>query len=574
MKNRIVYVAVLGALVSMYGCGGGSSSSSTTSSTSSTAASNSFPTGVSSASPTSLSASGGTVVASLSWPRRLHDFALALYESVREGDNDKFSRVLLAAAPFSSGYAAPAKLPEGQAMANYIQDVAAGNAIPDRNVLNLDTFFSKEGRSNCYGPAIGFLNHDDAPGNSGRAPGGDTGIWLSREGDQTSGKPCAAAQLDTLVNPIKRRTNATLLFGARMKALAGSNMPSAGNTVDLTNQVNEFFQTLLPTNTTGSVTSASIRNDSGVYTYLVETTSNVSIPNLGTKKMYVLTKVVHDGNSENFNGVVSYFSAHTGNVCGSNNEGVKADVGTMRYVKASAIEMNMAAREATYCTSEPTLGADFTKFAALTSSGELDPTKTGSAIGNPGQEISPISTGWAQQGQGFKRFASTINPLTHEGNYKFTWQAGVGDSHSRMFAMNIAYNSTTEVRTGQAFFGFAGAMTDTSEGSTNLKGMICNWAATPNPTHNPNNLFQYQKIVLANGSNDWDFSTDIGSNKISYAPTNSCNSSANMRYDVMVNNAFDQTKGGSVTNDLDRADSGKTVQQTIEARGFKNPNYF
>lgn len=252
-------------------------------------------------------------------------------------------------------------------------------------------------------------------------------MWLARDGDKTTGVPCSAAQFRALMEPVKKRINSTLIFGARMRALAGTALPTTGNILDLTSDVNAFYQTLLPTGVTGSVASASIANNAGSYTYTVIATGSGSGGGATVTKK-ILVKVVHNGASSNFDGLASYatyslhsmhlFSENSCTLLGSaSNSGKKIDVGTVRYSKASSTEMNVSAREAIYCLSggETNLTSALSDYVALTSSGGLYQTKT--ACDN--NCVGANSKGWIQEGTGFKRFGSTYNPTTHEGNYKF-----------------------------------------------------------------------------------------------------------------------------------------------------------
>lgn len=543
----------------LYACGGGSGGSALDSGLSLTA---SYPSGVTGASPTSLVTSGSSVVAQIPMRQRFSDWVETVALALKSDDSRLLGRAFLQVLPIATAIAAPTKVPEGVGVAEFIDKVAEGSVTPTASNLDLQAFFGNYTAANCYGPNVAYQNHEDSGGvGNGQLPGGDTGLWLSREGDQTTGTPCSAAQLTRLIDPVKKRMNATMIFGARMRALAVANggMPVAGAQLDLTTQVNSFFQTLLPTGATGSVSSASIANDGGVYTYLVESSASA-----GPKTMNVVLKVVHDGRiSALFSGVASYATSDSSATCTG---GVAVQAGTIRYEKSTDVEMKVSAREAPYCATA-TITSDFSAFAALTADGELDPAITSNQ---------DAAIGWQQQGSGFKRFGATYSPDTFTGNFKFAWQAGIGDSHSRMFAMNVAYNSTTKVRTGQSFFGFSGAMTDASAGATDLKGMICNWAGPAN-SHTTNNYFQYQKIVLSETATDWDISSDANSNKISYAPTNSCASTAGgaMRFDVNADNTVGATEGDGVANGMDTLDSGKTsVQATIEGRGFSNPSLY
>lgn len=584
--KKIAPLALVLISLMLAGCGGGSSTSSSTTTTATTASSTteSYPEGVSGASPTSVSSTTGTTTAYLPIQRRLKDWGVALAESIRTRDGEMFKKVAFAAMPTGNAWAAPAKVPEGSAVNEFISKVAAGTVVPTAQNLDLNAFFANYAKADCYGPQVAYTSHPDGTPTGGTLPGGDTGMWLARDGDQTTGVPCSAAQFRALIQPVKKRINSTLIFGARMRALAGAALPTTGNTLNLTSDVNSFYQTILPSGVTGSVTSATITNNSGSYTYTVIATGSATMMSTTVTKK-ILVKVVHNGASSNFDGLASYatYSSHTSNPVGANtctplggttNGGKKIDVGTVRYSKASSTEMNVSAREAIYCLAgdDTNLTSTLSDYVALTSAGELDQTKTACTNSCTGAN----AKGWIQEGTGFKRFGSTYNPNTHEGNYKFAWQAGTGDSHSRMFAMNMSYNSTTEVRTGQAFFGFSGAMNPQSTDSTNsdLKGMICNWAG-PGNTHNPNNYFQYQRIALGASSTDWDISSVANSNKIAYAPTNLCAASGGLNFDVDANGSVTLGEGASATNGLDTLDSGKTsVQATIEGRGFTNPTLY
>lgn len=564
-------------------CGGGSSSTSSTSGTTTSSLAATYPEGVAGTSPTSVSDSSGAVVAQLPLNRRIKDWGLAFVELVRNQDLNSLKRLAFLTIPMDNAWAAPARVPEASTVGDFISRVAAGTAIPTRTNLDLNAFFVDYTRANCYGPEVRYTNHAQN-GSSGTLPTGDTGMWLAREGDQTTGVPCSAAQFRALMEPVKKRINSTLIFGARMRALAGTSMPASGSSLDLTSAVNTFYQTLLPTGVTGSVSSASISNSAGTYTYTVIANGSASAGGGITVTKKIVVKVVHNGTSPTFNGLASYatYSSHTNtggaNVCtplgGTANAGKKIDVGTVRYSKASATEMNVSAREALYCLNgtDSALTATLSDYVALTTAGELDQTKTACTNSCIGAD----AKGWIQEGTGFKRFGATYEPSTYDGNYKFAWQAGVGDSHSRMFAMNMSYNSVTQVRTGQAFFGFSGAFNPQSTDSTNsnLKGMICNWAG-PGNTQNPNNYFQYQRITLTASATDWDISSAANSNLIYYAPTNSCAVSGGMNFDVNANGTVAAGEGATVTNGLDTLDSGRaSVQATIEGRGFINPTLY
>ena len=570
MKN--VLQIIIGSLVLLLGaCGGGSSSS--TASTSSSSITASYPEGVSGSSPTAVAdASSTTITASADMPphRKFTDWLDALSRSISERNGSQFLRTLQAALPFGQAIAAPTKIPEGRLIAAYISEIAAGTKTPTIANMGFESFFKSYTRADCFGPQVSYAAHDnwsavgEAMGGmaaAGNLPSGDVGIWLSRNGDQTTGRPCSAAQLDALINPIKQRINGSMMLSARMRALAiaAGGLPASGATVDVTTGMDTLYQALLPTATTGSVSSATVSNASGVYTY-----TYIALATGSSKNKKIVIQMVHDGTSTNYTGRLT-FASTGGDSCTQANgsaSGVKTSVGTVRYIKVSSTETRLSARSSNVCVAgtRDNVTSTFSNYVALTADNEIDPAVI---------ETANVK-GWTQEGSGFNRYAATYDPSTLVGNYKYAWQAGIGDDRSRMFAMVVTRDSTTEELSAKAFFGFSGAMTDTTTGSTNLKGMICNWAG-PGNSHTPGNNFQYQSIKLSATATDWDLASGTASNKITYAPTVSCSSTSTMRFDVNSDSTLGATEGNSVTNNLDVIDTSKTVQETIEARGFVNP---
>ena len=166
----------------------------------------------------------------------------------------------------------------------------------------------------------------------------------------------------------------------------------------------------------------------------------------------------------------------------------------------------------------------------------------------------------------FNRLGASHSNVTLEGNFVYAWQAGTGDSHSRMFAVTNDYNTVTEVRTGKAAFGYADPIWTTTG---DMLGMICNWAG-PGNVHTPNGNFQYQALTLGAGATGW----TIDTSRITYAPTNSCSSSATMEFDVNADSVLGVTEGNSVASDLDTRGASPSVAAALIARGFSVPGWF
>jgi hypothetical protein len=565
------WTAVAAACALLVACGGGSNDDAV----SSVKATDVYPSGVALASPTAVIAGSSTVVASANLPlmQRLGDWWDSLKDATQSGNAPRLARAVQPLLPIGAAHAAPARTLESLHVADYIARVLAGTATPTAANLPLEGFFRSYTAAGCYGPRVAYALHDDSstdPKQSGGLPGGDVGMWLDRNGNQTNGTPCAAAQLDALMSPVKSRANASLMLGARMVALAlaGSGLPATATSKSLTTEFQTFMNGVMPSGTTADVTLAGITNngsDSYTYQWRVSFTG-------GEQTRWLVVKLIHTKTSTGFEGLLQYGSSDLNQAASSNCSGdVTADIGTLKYTKVSSTgEIQFSSREAPYCVTNPDeLVTDFSTFIALEGDGELDPTKTTSGHAN----------GWDSQGSGFKRFAANFNASTGAGNYLFAWQAGIGDSHSRMFAVNGSYNSTTEQRDLKAFFGFAPNMATTTNPG-HLGALICNWAG-PGNTHSPShNRFQSQALKLTFSATDWEFHTDAAtSSKIRFAPTNSCTlaGGSTMTYgqDLDQDNVLDAGEVESATTALDTlTGSNTTVFGEITSRGFTLPSLY
>ena len=562
----------LATLLVLVGCGGGGG----TSSTSSVSATDAYPTGLAVASPTAVVSSSSPVVAKLDLPfkQRVGDWWEHLLDAVNKGDAHQLAQVLNPFIPIATANAAPAKVLESQNVSNYIQKVVRGESTPDATILPLNGFFKSYTSATCYGPKVAYLQHNDGtdvtpPGATGpELPGGDVGMWLDRNGDQTTGTPCAAAQLNALMDPIKSRANASLMLGARMVALAasGSGLPAANTSSSLTTSFQSFIDGILPSGTTADVTLAGITNngsDSFTYQWRVKFTK-------APKEMWLLVNLTHQKTTSGYTGLLQYatseLSANTQPTAQCATSKKLAVVGTMRYSKSSSSQLDFSSREAPYCvTGADDLVTDFASWVSVDSNKELDNTKT----------TNTDSKGWHQDGGGFKRFAASFNPDTGAGNYLFAWQAGIGDPNSRMFAVNSAYNSSSEARTLKAFFGFAPNMAATSNQSQ-LGELICNWAGPGNSKTVGHNKFQSQLLSLTSTATDWSFPTNLATDsKIRFAPTNDCNSTGAMNFDVDASGSLAAGEGAAVTNSLDEpTGTNASVFDEIKSRGFSAPSMY
>lgn len=527
MKRLICYFLLLFLMLGLLvGCsGGGGANSSANTSDSSSTTSGSYPTNLAMASPTSMVSSGGTPVASIPLYRRIKDWAVVMVAAIRSGDKYKIYQALNNSIPVSNAYAGAGVQPEGMNISNFINSVATGSVVPTSVDLDLNSFFNTYVPATCYGPSI-FANVPSGVFAGGYVlPGGDTGLQLATNPD---GNPCAVAQLNALIKPLKSKLNSTLIFGARMFALAGSNFPASGSSLDLTSQVNTFIQTLLPSGANGTVTSAVITNNNGSYLYKVVFMGTTA----SNSNLKIITSINHTpgANTNTYSGVASYV-AYNGGTCTNqvtNQTGILVDVGTLRYSQSSSTQQDFSSRASKYCISGGSGVNDVTDtlsdYVALTSEGELDPTSINSSFSGSGSGTAS-QTGWysVQTPPGFLRFAGSIDPTTYEGNFKFGWQAGTNDAATRMFLANITHNSTEAQTNGVAYFGYANPLTSHTT-STDLAGMYCAWAGTYASHTLDSTKFQSQTFSISDNSSSsiW----TLGTSKIAFAPSDSCNTTS------------------------------------------------
>jgi hypothetical protein len=530
-----------------------------------------FPTGLAVGSPAEISATA-TVVSVFPdygpW-RHIADFGHAAWEALKNGDAHRLARLAAKVIPIPSANAAAAvRQFELQAAATVVENVLSGEASVDLgSVLDFQKLFALASNSSCYGPSLAYATHENAlfGSASGTLPGGDLGLWLEYENGT---EPCVTAQLSRRVRGIKNQSMQGLLMMAAMRRTVAASsalaMPAASVTTDLTVE----FETLLHGYVAFAafdVSAATISLDTtgAIYTYRLALDNGAT----GTARKVGEIIMTHTPGSSSsaFSGVlkIAAFSLSSDAAMGCND--VKdsatgmfqvANVGTLRYTR-SGTALSFSSRSGNYCghpssTASSAYGAE---VASYTPAGELDPTValTSSTRGS--------IKGWIGS---FSRFAGDFELESVEGDFLYGWQAGTQDGRSRMLALNATYNSVTDVRTVQGFFGF-GADIGTSDGS--MLGMICNWAG-PGNNHNPVAKFQSQVAALSPTADR--FTIASGGSKITYAPTNSCNSTTT-QFDANVDHTLAAGEGAPTVNNLDVPSGPNSVEQEIEARGFLSP---
>lgn len=207
-------------------------------------------------------------------------------------------------------------------------------------------------------------------------------------------------------------------------------------------------------------------------------------------------------------------SGYNGNCSGSS--AGQVDAVSISYEKNSSGNMKYALSSANFCGSS------------------ADPYKSSSNYSvNLSKTYSSNNGGW---GNNANVLLADFNPTSGVGNYQYAWQAGFGDSNTRVLNMNISSTSSAV-----AYFGFGPAIT-ASSGVGTIDRMICNWAG-PNSSHT--GVSKVQKQVMTRSSTMFTPS----SNFITYDPVNSCDStSASFSYKKASDSTY--TTASSTTANL------------------------
>lgn len=497
----VIFLALAAYITSFIGCGSSSSTTTTTNSETTEA----FPSGLALASPTASGASN-----------------LSLSQGF----------VLKAATLESTGTFVDKK----EAL-----DTVVAAATDEACQVTLPSTIT-QANPDCYGPTLDYCDHKDFDGvndagcdnrdsqndiddtdGDDQLPNGDLGLWTATEGDEA----CAAAKINDLVTSSSVQVDKALLMSASMICLlsrSGTALPSTdGDSVDMTSTLNTAIQENNPNIT---VTSASIENLADVtasdstthdaFKYTIVTTDSSSTPTV-TVSTY-LKHVPLDDTNATYVGRLWTETSH--GAAGSERD---RDALSLSYEKeASSLLIKMS-------TATWQLSNDGEKL--FNDNGSLN--ITGGLDSDIAQTI------------------INIDPSTGLGNFSYAWSAG-SDSHARIF------NGFTNATGACGFFGYGDnwdVPTDTDPDAV-IDGMICNWAGTgnnhglPDADHGLGKAQKQCMTIDANGA----FALDTTRNKISYAPTVSCDGDGTMQVRIGVSPTSTGTAGdyadAVTTNDL------------------------
>lgn len=563
MNYKAITLCMLAGLSSLGGCGGGSGGNSTieepapgnpNQGESTLTYRTGFPSGMLVASPTSsVSSSPAPSPSKLAHSKTIGKPSTAISATTYESLNDQ------------------------------IEDLLSGAADLD-DVFDPNAFFAIGSDAECYGPQLLFEDHPDASGGAddGTLPTGDLGIWVETD---TTGEVCAAAQLNAQLSGIEQRISMSMM-GLASLILAyeydGNVWPddiqSSGSSGDLSSLLNTAGLSGI------TFAYAGIEYDSVSEQYSYEL--SFSYNRDGTDYDAFISLIYDPAGDEDddtyeslLNLLVEDTFVNPSDDC--SDEQVTRN-NSLHFVSLSDSDVRLQNREALLCGHfDQTLTSASNGLTVSLTDMEYSELIEGMIL-NP--DVDPDGSsltldGWQND---FSYFTAEFDPETLQGDYAYVWQAGPGDSHSRIMNLGL---EVTGGDVGEAYFGY-GDQVDSTEFSNVVEGFICNWAG-PGATHSLLEHAQRQHITRNEESGMFEPSNDNGSSSnITYAPTNSCeyDGSGTFLYDRDLDSDLgDETAdtvniGPGQTLELDLvSDSSNTYDgisdYIINGRGYDLPEY-
>lgn len=363
----------------------------------------------------------------------------------------------------------------------------------------------------CYGPALDYQNHPNGGGGNGQLPTGDLGIWTASENTAA----CTSAKINALIHDAANYSDYVMHLAAAIICsldTAGTALPDTdGETIDMTSALNAAIQVNNPSVT---VSSASLEN-------LADVTVNSA-----THDAYKFTIVAVD------------------------TTGLTVNISTqMKHVPLNAANTLYVGRLRTWVTGIPNAGSGkavsvtyektATKFRIKLLKADYNSASTESQIFDANDELK-IDGPWTGN---IDLSYQEVDTDTFLGSFSYAWQAGTGDSHARIF------NGYSSLGAFCGFFGFGLRFDNTGATASDnvIDGMICNWAG-PGNDHSMSASAGLAQKQCGDIDVSGEFQIDAAKNKITFAPTNSCNGSGSLQ--VKVSTAGSYTNYASVVNDL------------------------
>lgn len=411
----------------------------------------------------------------------------------------------------------------------------------------------------CYGPTLTYANHPDHadpdaddedndtegdPNDSdgdGTLPGGDLGIWRENEADST--EACAAAQLNQVVERAASQIDSVVYAMASILCIANVNeleVPEDGTTLDMTSEVAEGFTANEVDLEVDNATLA--REDSDSTSTYTSTLSGTGTDDFGNE-VAVNCRLKHrdDANGVTYAGKLSCTVAVAEDTKPGNcNSGEVTETGytdalSISYQKNSETIFTAEVNSGNFC------GASGVDPYVSATNFTVDASKKLNLAMDPGDDL---TTGW---GNNYHYARYQLNSNTGAGQYRIAWQAGRNDGYARVLQADMDAVDGDGNKGGCAYFAYG---PDMEESTGDLDGMICNWAG-PGHTMPKTQTETVQQQCMDYNATTGVYESDSAELAISYAPTNSCDSTG-VDGD---GNVFSYSDGvtevdGAVTNDL------------------------
>lgn len=437
---------------------------------------------------------------------------------------------LAIASPYESS-SASASISVGRAIEDFqterveIQRIVGGAEASDCG-FTLNLFLSASASPGCYGPQVTYQNHPDgADQNPAVLPGNDLGVW----DESQDGEACAAAKLNQLVESVATKVDSAVSIFASMACTLNVNsleLPAVGASLDLADEFNSIItQNNIAGLSVASATLSRASDDAGgneIYDFAF-TGSASEGANSRSIELY-LRHIPLDDDNATYKGKLSFVFSYT-----DESGGNSADAGSVLYHKSSATVLDYRLQEATYVgnpgvTPDPL--SDTTR--------DIDPTISGNT---------DSARGWNNN---FNYIVARINPRDGTGSVGYSWLAGNNNENTRTFNATVLAADDGS-KTGCAYYGYGQPIGSGTLGA--ISGMICNWAA-PGATE-PRTMHEtvQRQCVAENASGV--FTSDSSTLRMTYAPTNSCDSAAGDNFTF-------QTTAGTATNDHTVGTAGVT----------------
>ncbi|MCP4089996.1 MAG: hypothetical protein GY746_09405 [Gammaproteobacteria bacterium] len=448
-----------------------------------------------------------------------------------------------------------------------LTDIAAILSTPSALSTTIDMqnfYLSASDAQECYGPVLDFEDHPDSSGglDDGQLPSGDLGIWKETV---ASGEACAAAQLNSQLTAIEQQTSLSLAVLAAMKSAYDSS-----GSADISSY--------LPAGVTWVSHTFAFDSVTNVTEYAVELGYDTNGDGTDEAIEIELLHAQDSSDDEIYEGLLTIRAADTftGGNCGSGLNDISRYT-SVHYIQNSANDLRLQARSGNFCGTNSTSVASHDAFSEAVSA--IDTRVTGDML-NPAKS-------WADD---FRVFTAEYDPTPDtsgelEGRYTLTWQAGSGDSHSRILDVGLGAGSG-----GESWFGFGNRVqvVNTVNEFGVIEGMICNWAGPKTTPMIIQDFAQRQHMTLDTSLSLY-IPSNAGASDITYAPTQNCmyDGSGTFLYDRNLNSTLDEpstdllvgvgygTAGTGLEFDLMDVGTGRTdIWDTITTdRNFTLPAY-